>query len=139
MRLNYKKGYKYQVVTGFQAFTDFTTPVELPTPAVKFVMLQHNGHLFVSPGYAFDGPSGPTVDTKNFMRGALVHDVLYQLMRHGEIEPTEANRKKADKLLHKLCREDGMSRFRAWYVYKAVRLFGKKHIKGKPRPIISAP
>jgi hypothetical protein len=30
-------------------------------------------------------------------------------------------REDADQELHRICREDGMTRFRAWYVLKAVR------------------
>jgi hypothetical protein len=39
-----------------------------------------------SKGYAWNGPSGPTLDTRNFMRGSLVHDALYQLMREGRMD-----------------------------------------------------
>lgn len=31
----------------------------------------------------------------------------------------------ADKLLQDICKDDGMSAFRAWYVYKAVRWFAE--------------
>jgi len=67
-------------------------------------------------GYAPDGPSGPTLDTANFMRGSLVHDTLYQLMREGLLNhnlPREA----ADRILQSLYREDGMLALRAWWVY----------------------
>lgn len=70
-----------------------------------------------------DGPSGPTIDTKEFMRGAFVHDALYQLIREGHL--LMRDRKQADKILRRMCIEDGMSRFRAWYVYEAVSRFAK--------------
>ena len=82
------------------------------------------GVLIIKKGYAWDGPSGPTFDTKNFMRGSLVHDALYQLMREGVISRI-TYREYADDILKRLCLEDGMSKFRAWYVYKTVRVFGK--------------
>lgn len=72
--------------------------------------------------YAWDGPSGPTIDTESFMRGSLVHDALYQLMREGHLD-RKIWRLYADKLLRKICLEDDMSKFRAWYVYHSVRLF----------------
>ena len=37
--------------------------------------------MIVEKDYAWDGPSGPTIDTSNSMRASLVHDVLYQAMR----------------------------------------------------------
>ena len=58
------------------------------------------------------------------MRGSLIHDALYQLMRESVL-PLEF-RKKADEILREVCLEDGMSKFRTWYVYKAVRMFGEK-------------
>ena len=92
-------------------------------------------------GYAWDGPSGPTIDTKNFMRGSLVHDGLYQLMREGLLAHEEY-RKSADDLLRDICVEDGMSKFRAWYVHRAVRISGGKSTKPRTKernPPIYAP
>ena len=67
------------------------------------------------------------------MRGSLVHDVLYQAIREGHL--TLKDRKAADKILYRLCREDGMNRVRAWYTYRTVRLFGKSSaIEGKYGP-----
>ena len=80
------------------------------------------GVLTVKKYYTWDGPSGPTIDTDDFMRGALVHDALYQLIRQGVIR--KSFRKKADKILYRICREDGMSWFRAHYVLRGVRWFG---------------
>lgn len=81
---------------------------------------QLEGHILtIREGYAWDGPSGLSIDTKNFMRGSLIHDCLYQMMNEGQLD--KSYRKIADKLLRRFCREDGMSKFRAWYVYHAVR------------------
>ena len=62
--------------------------------------------------------SAPTV----LMRGAFVHDAFYQLMRMGLLP--QSYREDADALLRKMCREDGMSSWRAWYVYHSLRKFG---------------
>ena len=79
-------------------------------------------HLSIKAGYAWDGASGPTVDTEATMRPALVHDALYQLIRLGVLPP--GSRKEADKLFRRLLKEDGMTFFRRWYFYRAVRWFG---------------
>ena len=42
------------------------------------------------------------------MRGALVHDALYQLMRLKQLD-YEQYRDRADEVLRDLCKEDGMS------------------------------
>jgi len=82
--------------------------------------------LTIHEGYAWDGASGPTIDTKSFMRGSLVHDALYQLISTKKLG--KEHRRDADKVLYRICREDGMSWFRAKYVYYAVRKFGESHV-----------
>jgi len=99
--------------------------------------LSKNGLLRIRCGYCWDGPSGPTIDTKNFMRGSLLHDALYQLIREGYLAEDEW-RKYSDDLLREICLEDGMSRLRAWYVYKSVRWFGGASAH-TPRKLIEAP
>jgi len=116
--IHYSKGFKYQLRK------DYITKIDIyPDEAIgtEFITLLETGVLVINSGYAWDGPSGPTIDTKNFMRGALVHDVLYQLIRMGLL--AKENREKADLLLKQICLEDGMSRLRAWYVYRGVKRF----------------
>lgn len=129
----YKSGYKYQLAT------DYLVPVGIyDTVNAQFLFLQGDGNLFVKAGYAWDGPSGPTFDTKNFMRGSLVHDALYQLMREGYIP--EDYREHADQMLQRICVEDGMTAIRAWWVYKGVRFGGKSSAaRGSGKPVLYAP
>jgi hypothetical protein len=115
--VQYKSGYKYQlydtVCVRVAIWPDKTIETD-------YITLTHQGDLFVKKGYAWDGPSGPTIDTKTFMRGALIHDALYQLMREGFLGGD--CRKRADEELRRICLEDGMCQFRACWVYWAVRL-----------------
>lgn len=76
--------------------------------------------LVVREGYAWDGPSGPAISTRTFMRASLFHDALYQLIREGHL--AASYRKDADQVLRDVCLEDGMCALRAWWVYHAVRL-----------------
>ena len=75
-----------------------------------------DGSITVKKGYAWDGASGPTIDTKNSMRGSLIHDSLYQGIRLGLI--SRDKQKIADKEFFKIIIEDGMCPFRAscWYL-----------------------
>ncbi|SDW60248.1 DUF1353 domain-containing protein [Nitrosomonas oligotropha] len=77
-----------------------------------------SGVLTIKKNYAWDGASGPVLDTQRIMRGSLVHDALYQLMREEHL-PQKA-RENADWLLREICIEDGMSKFNADLVYLAV-------------------
>lgn len=94
---------------------------------VPFIKLDQYGKLDISEFYAWDGPSGPSIKTDNFMRGSLVHDSLYQLMRTGALP--KSCRKNADIMLRKICIEDGMFTARAWWVYYFVRIVGDMAIK----------
>ena len=128
--------YKYQLTEDY-GLTIGIERYEIDTPYVK---LDPQGRLDLLKSYAWDGPSGPTIDTKDFMRGSLIHDALYQLMRLEEL-PLRY-RKYADLLLKKICLEDGMSPFRANYVYLAVRIFGGSSAapgSEKPDEIICVP
>lgn len=99
--------------------------IELKPPGninTEYVKIDMTGNIILTKGYAWDCPSGPTVDTLNFMRGSLIHDALYQLMSEEFLEH-KTYRKAADIILKKICREDGMWFLRAWWVYVGVRLF----------------
>lgn len=117
--------YKYQLIAPYEYKIDLSRfPVTSATPN-DFVHF-HANVMVLAKGYAWDGPSGPTIDTKTFMRGSLIHDALYQLLCEEIVLRRELHeaRKYADQLLRAICIEDGMSSFRAWYVYWAVRYFG---------------
>ena len=115
-----KVSYKYRLLEeyGYSLTWGLMQPAE-----GKYLVLVHDGVLIIKKGYMWDGPSGPTIDTEDFMRASLVHDALYQLIRE-DVLPAKY-RKKADKLLLAICKEDGMPYFRRQYVYQAVRWFGE--------------
>ena len=117
--IKYKKGYKYQLNSEYDSYIPVRPDTDILT---EYIRLFKNGRLIIDRGYAWDGPSGPTIDTKNFMRGSLVHDALYQLIRM-ELLPQD-KRSHADDLLQKMCKEDGMSSIRAWWVRLGVGLGG---------------
>jgi hypothetical protein len=126
--------YKYQLANTYSIQTEIKPETDIVLEGrclcgndKIFIVLNTLGILTIYAGYCWDGPSGPTIDTRSFMRGSLVHDVLYQLMREKKI--AYSNRKYADKLLVRICRQDGMNYFRALYVYRAVRRLAFKAAK----------
>ncbi len=134
MKLRYRhlKGYKYETMSRYE----FWLPKLLPPATSDYVWIdnyQDESFVTIKKRYAWDGASGIfTIDTKTFMRGSLVHDAFYQLIREGCLN--RKYRKYVDQLLKKICLEDGMNKFRAWYVYKAVRIFGKKSSMPRKNP-----
>jgi hypothetical protein len=115
-----RRHYKYTLSVDYPLQTELLPSQPIDVTAV--ISLDTDGMLTIMKGYAWDGPSGPSIDTPNFMRGSLVHDALYQLMREQHIP--QGHREYADKLLREICIEDGMSQIRAWWVYHSVRLAG---------------
>lgn len=123
----------------YQLLNEWTYELEITEHGFKQPLfhLTDDGLLTVHRGYCWDGPSGPTIDTKNFMRGSLAHDVLYQSIRLGLLP--FSLRKAADLELVKLCKTDGMSWLRRKYVYRSLRLFGGRAAKAKDWSVRSAP
>ncbi len=97
----YQLGVEYRVQTNIIGYT-----IDSP-----FVSLLPAGLLIIRLGFGWDGASGPTIDTDTSMRGALVHDALYYLLRLGKLPQTE--RDVADEILSTICKEDGMYSLRA--------------------------
>lgn len=121
--IKYKKRRKYKY--RLHSLNTYVTNIEIENDYDSdFLKMDTRGVLTIREGYSWDGPSGPTIDRITFMQASLVHDALYQLIREGIINQSDRN--KADVILRDICLEDGMSRFAAFLVYKAVDLFGEK-------------
>lgn len=130
-------GYKYQLLEDYSFETGFEIEAAVRAPG-DWVRMSRAGRLRLKRGYAWDGPSGPALDTPDLMRGSLIHDALYQLMRE-ELLPRRL-RKAVDVLLWQICLADGMSQRKADYVYHAVRTFGAPATRPrKPRSVLTAP
>lgn len=121
--------YKYEMTVVRRVQTSWLgTNIE-----TEYFSLNELGLLTIRPGYRWDGPSGPTVDTPSFMRSSAAHDCFFQIMRLGLICDSKRQRffEVANKDLKTISIEDGMLKTRASYVKTTVELFGEKHtIKG---------
>lgn len=133
--IKYRDGYKYQLAESSQIEIGIHPEADIIT---EWLLLNKEGFLSIMRGYAWDGPSGPMPDFPNAMRGSLVHDALYQLMREGHLGVTY--RDVADKLLRTICIEDGMTHPLAELVYQGVHLFGDPYADpANNKPVIEAP
>ena len=133
--IKHRSGYKHQLAE----HAIFQTNLHVPEPIVtEYLMLGIGGELVIKNGYAWDGASGPALDTKNARRASLVHDALYQLMRMRLL--ARSWKKEADIELEKLLIEDGMWWPRRTYWLWAVRHFGNASTDPKnAKPILIAP
>lgn len=132
-RLAYKQGYKFQVEDVYQIETGI---MGRAVALGRYLSLSATGVLSIGPSYAWDGASGPSINTGNFIRGSLVHDALYQLMREDALP--FSFRKRADELLIEICKVDGMSWVRRQWVWLAVRAFGASALE-TANPVLFAP
>lgn len=98
----------------------YKTDIKFPRVDHKYFTIYPSGKIVARAGYAWDGASGG-VDTANFMRGSLFHDVLCQAIEE-KLLPA-SYRKAADKMLYKILGEDGMLGIRRLWVYNAIRLY----------------
>ena len=115
----YRSGYKYQLQQPYWTVIALKPDIPIVT---EYIKLDETGLLKIARGYAWDGPSGPTFDTKSAMRGSLIHDALYQLMRMQELDRTKF-RKRADRIFKLVLLQDGMLPPRAKIWHDMVRLF----------------
>ena len=117
----YIDGMKYQLKQDFVANAGITYKPEKGIIKMRHIKLFPDGKLLIKAGFAWDGPSGLTRDTRSSMRGSLVHDALYMLIRNEKIPGIY--RDEADYILNRLCLEDGMWKWRAWAWLKGVSKF----------------
>ena len=135
--VHYGDGYKYTTRRNWWCATPLVGQAARSDGGPPWVELDSSGVLMIRAGYAWDGASGPTVDSKSSMRASLVHDALYQLLRAGKLSP-EA-RAAADKMLEDLCVADGMWRWRARLWWAAVRKWAGYAAKRRAEAVLVAP
>lgn len=132
--IKFKAGYKYQLVEEYRIRVNIPIKQSYDNGLLACDLL---GNIIIRAGYAWDGATC-AIDTNNFMRGSLIHDALYQLIREESIDGKY--RTKCDDALDQILKEDGMSSMRRWYVQVGVKNFGGKAADPKnKRKVIQAP
>jgi hypothetical protein len=132
--LEYRAGFKYQLTSNYSKQTEILG-FDIDTAYIK---LASDGLLTLKCGYATDGPSSLTIDTRNSIRAAFVHDALYYLIRNGYLD--QEWKKYADKLFYEILLEDGMGKPRAYIWYCGVRWKGAEALyPSKEKPVLRAP
>lgn len=129
----YKWDKLYELLDDYAIDIQFTPSTRIDWG--RYCTLTTNGVLTIRKGFLF-GPSGPTIDTKNAMRGSLVHDALYAALRsgkllyrfgrHGGMSVLDHDELRiwADLWILKIMQEDGMSMFRSKRWYDGLRIGG---------------
>jgi len=138
----YKGNYKYQLAlsrTNIGVMTRpnglwlmhelrFTVQEDLETP---YLALRKDSsgpsYLLIKNGYAWDGASGPTIDTRDTQTASLVHDALWQLIASGHLP--ESFRPATNNEFYYILRSRKVPRWRAKLWKFAVEKLGQKWIK----------
>jgi hypothetical protein len=118
--IKYRSGYKYQLAEDYHIKTSIKPNKDIDT---QFISLDIDGSLVVKSGYAWDGTSGPVIDTDSNLRASLVHDAFYQLMRMRKIS-RKKYKDKADRLFRAMCKKDGVLPKIADIYYEALKKLG---------------
>jgi len=133
--IQYIKGMKYQLYQDYSA----QLPITGEFIEDRWFTLDPSGTLTVRAGYAWDGASGPTYDSKSSMRPSLVHDVLCQCMRDGRLSYV-VWQDAVNALFHLHCLEDGMLPLRAKLWHAAVEFADAGNpAQGPDRKVLTAP
>lgn len=111
-KIYYKEGYKYVLNRDFCIRLPYSPPAMIPG---NYFIFYPNGDLFIKKGCPWDGASGPTIDTRDCLRGSLVHNILYHCIRMGWLA-SDPWRKYADKIALDIWKEDSS----CWF-FRAIR------------------
>jgi hypothetical protein len=119
----YEKGgsKKYRLLKAHTDKLKCKPKVNIYTPYSSFL---RTGFVVIYKGYEWDGPSGPAIDTDNFMDGSLIHDLLYQYMREERLKPRWKWRLWADNEMFRQCKKDKMLLPRRIWTWLGVRIGG---------------
>ena len=129
----YQQGYKYKLAFDERIEVPFRDKIPLEFYDNGFIMYDY-GWLLIRKGYAWDGTSGPIIDTKNNMFPSLVHDAWYQLLREGGMP--QSTKVYADRWFGDLCHERGTYKIITDVYVEGLILYGSKAAH-TPRPYIT--
>ena len=135
IQIRYVAGFKYQLAANHSV----QTPVTGVRIEDAYFLLEESGMLHVWKGYAWDGASGPTYDSKSSMRASMVHDVFCQAMRDNRLDYTRWQNT-INAFFKAQCIEDGMWAWRAAVWHAAVEFADAGNPKqGPDRNVLAAP
>ena len=132
--IQYRKGYKYSLWEDYRVQLRFIRGYGVRH---HLFALDGDGWLTIFADYPWDGATG-ALDTHTIMRGSLVHDVLYEMLRLGLL-PHDPCFHLANHELLNICDEDLMWSVRATYVFEAVEALGSAAAKIRPEKVVTAP
>ena len=121
--------YKYKMIRDRSIHTE----IKGYRITTNYFTLYEDGRLIIFAGYAWDGPSGPTLDTPAFMRSSCAHDVFFQILRESLIPDFDRLLvfSTANQELKRISKIDGMLCPFYHIIKIAVDFMGKKYARKK--------
>jgi hypothetical protein len=132
--LKYFSGFKYQLAESF--WEEYTIYPD-DSISTTFITLSGTGLLVLKKGFAWDGPSGPTIDTPDSLKGSAVHDAYCRLMSWGLL--SRSWKDKADAIARDVWIESGMSPNRADLWFRVLQKMDFYVQPDSAREILEAP
>lgn len=109
MTIYYRDGTKYQLAHDYMRKTPICPTDDIIT---KWFTLTKSGVLLLKDGYAWDGASGPTFDTKSSMSPSAEHDALCKMLRAMMLD-YDLWQDRINAFFRERCEESGMNPLRA--------------------------
>ena len=78
--------YKYRLLQDVEGWVDFQGKILEKDIHTPYCSLFTSGKIVGKADYAWDGASGPTIDTPSSMHCSLDHDILWQLIEEGYLD-----------------------------------------------------
>jgi len=97
---------------------EYTSPGKKPTMSIDL-----DGLMTLYDGFWWNG-SNLSIDADTNIRASAFHDAFYWCLDMDIIKYTWNNRRKADKVMYNIMREDGASWIRCRYFWRGLRTFG---------------
>lgn len=121
--------YKYRLLQDISGWVDLQDKILEKPIHTKYCSLFTGGRIIGREGYAWDGASGPTIDTQSSMHCSLDHDILWQLIEEGYLDSSWYP--VSNDHLESQGRTDGMWTPRAKLWNLSVTCLGRPFIKFK--------
>lgn len=121
--------YKYRLLKDIEGWIDFQHLMLDKPIHTEYCSLFTSGRIIGRKNYAWDGASGPTVDTTSSMHCSLDHDILWQLIEEGYL--SKEWYPISNDHLEDQGEKDGMWPIRAKLWNTSVTYFGRPFIRLK--------
>ena len=124
-----EKEYKHSWLVNGRPSSSIALPHDVKNRLGDIVATFTRHGITLLPGYEWNG-SNVIPDSPHCMRASAIHDAWCQAMRSGIYDDTEDNWDLGAQEYARICRADGMNKYIAWTLRKAIEAAGEVKYPG---------